>query len=1128
MAGMVFVLIFACYLLYCGEKREIRIFSDTKMRSNLMKIWILLTSIGLALATLFSPGLASALSPESAAHFEDGVDYMPNVIIVAFTPENVPLAPALQSGVAITGIDEVDELNLLFEVTQMRQLFPGAEKHGEIEMAGYYSITFQDGLDLLTVLEAYDKLDAVGHVEPDGIHPIYYDPDDPMIYQQWAIAKIEARGAWDITHGDPDIVLGIPDTGVDWDHPDLGADVWLNEAEINGEERVDDDDNGYVDDYRGWDWVTGGYLCDYNGGEDCSVADNNPMDFAGHGSHVSGITSAATDNGVGIAGVGFNCKIMALRMGWQATDGGGYVGMGFAASAFYYAANNGARGLNCSWGSSNSGGLGAATDYAINNGLIVISAAGNNNNQSPSYLCSRSDVMAVAATNSSDQKASFSSYGSWVDVSAPGVGIRSTVFNNSYANYDGTSMAAPHVLGLAGLIWSAEPALSRQEVIDRIEDTADNIDDLNPNYEGLLGSGRINAYAALASPYLPNIQAVDQVITITGDDGDGILNPGESFELVITLENIWADAANVTGTFNNNDVFSFSDSVASFGDIPHGGSGDNADNPYVLTSSEDAIPDASTLVLNVQADGDYETDLDIIITLSLDQSGFPLEISANIESSPLIFDFDMDGENELIIGANNETVYAIEADGGNSPGWPQPVSGIVISGPAVGDLAANGSFQIVAVTRTGSIYAWDADGSLLPDFPVDKGGTFYSGPMLIDLDDDDDLEIVVGSFSDNNIHVLNHDGSDYPGWPFIGEGGWYGSPSSGDLDGDGLSEIIYARFDSSVHAFNADGSYVENFPVSLDSLSGVVWSSVAVGDVDGDGHPEIAVATTSGGIHLINHDGSPVQGFPVDVSNVDRSAAPTMADMDGDGTPEIIIGDNNGMLHVIDADGSELFGFPVETGGSITASAVVGDITGDGEADIVVAAGDGTIYGYEADGNMIRNFPIPGSTNGQITAAALGDLDSDGDMEIAVGIRGIGANLMVIDYKENASPADLQWPNFGKDVWRSNDFSDVVTAVDDALEVPAEFGLSQNYPNPFNAKTTIHFSLGGPGEVTLSVFDLLGRRIRVLQSGFLNAGAHSIVWDGANEAGKVVASGIYFYRLESPEGSRTMRMLLLK
>jgi hypothetical protein len=491
--------------------REIRIFSNTKMRSNLMKIWILLTSIGLASATLLSPGLASALSPESAVHFEEGVAYMPNVIIVAFTPENVPLAPVLQNGVAITGINEVDELNLLFDATAMRQLFPGAEKHGEIEMAGYYSITFRDGPDLMSLLEAYGRLDAVDHVEPDGIHPIHYDPNDPMLTQQWGIAKIEAGGAWDITQGDPDVVLGIPDTGVDWDHPDLEADVWLNEAEVNGTPGVDDDNNGYVDDFRGWDWVTG-----VNGapGEDDQTPDNDPMDFAGHGSHVGGITSAATDNGVGVAGVGFNCKIMALRVGWQDPNGNGWIRMDFAASAFYYATDNGARGLNCSWGSSNSGGLGAATTNAIENGLIVISSAGNNNNQSPSYLCSRDDVISVAATNSSDQKASFSSYGTWVDISAPGVGIRSTVFDDSYANYDGTSMASPHVLGLVGLIWSAEPSLTTEEVISRIYDTADNIDDLNPGYEGLLGSGRINAHAALASPYSPNIEAVEQVITI--------------------------------------------------------------------------------------------------------------------------------------------------------------------------------------------------------------------------------------------------------------------------------------------------------------------------------------------------------------------------------------------------------------------------------------------------------------------------------------------------------------------------------------------------------------------------------------------------------------------------------------
>jgi hypothetical protein len=169
-------------------------------------------------------------------------------------------------------------------------------------------------------------------------------------------------------------------------------------------------------------------------------------------------------------------------------------------------------------------------------------------------------------------------------------------------------------------------------------------------------------------------------------------------------------------------------------------------------------------------------------------------------------------------------------------------------------------------------------------------------------------------------------------------------------------------------------------------------------------------------------------------------------------------------------------------------------------------------------------------TGGQVTStAAVGDLDADGDMEIVVGVKSTEQNLIVIDYKEAASPSDLQWRNFGYDIWRSHCSADVVTSTDDPVSsIPHKFGLSQNYPNPFNAQTTIEFSLGTPGEVDLSVYDLLGRKIVNLQSGLMPAGQHSLVWNGMNKSGTVVASGIYFYRLESPEGNRTMRMLLLK
>ena len=427
-------------------------------------------------------------------HLQDGVNYVPDGIVVAVKATLAPLEPILQKGVVTTGISEIDQLNRNFGVYKMWPLFPGAERHGEPEMAGYYSINYAQGFELEQVLSAYEGLSSVDHVEPIGIHRVYFNPNDPYLSTQWAITKIDARQAWDVTQGSATIPLGIADTGVDWNHPDLDGNIWINSGDpIDG---LDNDGNTYIDDYRGWDWVTGviGWP-----GEEIGTPDNNPMDFYGHGTHVSGIASAETNNGTGVAGLGFHCPIMCLRIGWQGLDGNGYVRMDFAASAFYYAANEGARAVNCSWGSSYDGGLSAAVNYATNtaHGVVVVSAAGNDNNQTAPYLCSRTDVIAVAATNSADFKADFSSYGVWVDVSAPGVNIMSTYFDNDYAYLDGTSMAAPHVVGLVGLIRSLVPGMTRIQVQNQIINTTEDIDALNPSYAGLLGSGRINAYNAV-------------------------------------------------------------------------------------------------------------------------------------------------------------------------------------------------------------------------------------------------------------------------------------------------------------------------------------------------------------------------------------------------------------------------------------------------------------------------------------------------------------------------------------------------------------------------------------------------------------------------------------------------------
>jgi subtilisin family serine protease len=465
--------------------------------------------------------------------------YVPDQFVVKFKSIIGSRLPFAAKGQVLTGIPAIDALTRRFGVASMEEEFPGATiEPGLPDLTGYRIITYNGNNSLEEVISAYAACPYVESAEPIGIHPVYdITPNDYYFagqaypWYQWGMSNIndhdiDAPCAWQINAGSSNVTVAVLDGGVRYYHKDLGGsswpttsgNIWINTDEINGN-GIDDDANGFVDDWIGWDWVTGVKGC--KKGEDCSTADNDPRDFGGHGTHCAGIVAAMTNNSIGVTGVaggwgngtsssvGNGSKIMCLRIGWLSTGGVGYVRMDFAAQAFYYAANNGANVASCSWGSSNTSGLGAAIDYAVAKGVLVVHAAGNSNNETQDYLATRADVVDVAATDSSDLKASFSSYGSWVDVSAPGVDIASTYHNYSDATNDyfaimsGTSMAAPMVSGLAALIKSQYPTYTWLDIHNRLESTTDNIDALNPTYAGKLGTGRVNACRAIGGSPVP-------------------------------------------------------------------------------------------------------------------------------------------------------------------------------------------------------------------------------------------------------------------------------------------------------------------------------------------------------------------------------------------------------------------------------------------------------------------------------------------------------------------------------------------------------------------------------------------------------------------------------------------------
>ena len=495
------------------------------------------------------------------------VGYVPDVIVVEFEDD---VYQQFNPGELIkgrTGNRQIDGLLRRYNAGRIRKQFMHARprwfRGRQLNLARWHKIHFRRNIDVAGVAAAIKELDGVIDAQPVGIHEVYLTPNDPFYKHpeytdQWHLdqpndADIDAPEAWEYETGNVEIVVAVLDTGVRYYHQDLGGsnaslnnpqaadgNMWVNWEEKNGDAGVDDDGNGYIDDWIGWDFVDGAFNCWT--GEDCSTEDNDPRDFNAHGTHVSGIIAALNNNGYSCASTAggwgngslqptaSGVKIMPLRIGYSARYLGqerGTVRMDFAAEAFYYAADNGAHFANGSWGSSNSGGLGAAVDYFIASGGLVFIAAGNENNEQADYMASRPDVIAVAATDQNDCKAGFSSYGSWVDISSPGEEILSLYHDHSdpatdyLAFLSGTSMASPLALSVAALILSQHPSWSAAMVKRHLFNSADAIEGLtcNASYTGKLGAGRVNAYNAVG----PCAGDLDNNGTVDGIDLAGFI-----------------------------------------------------------------------------------------------------------------------------------------------------------------------------------------------------------------------------------------------------------------------------------------------------------------------------------------------------------------------------------------------------------------------------------------------------------------------------------------------------------------------------------------------------------------------------------------------------------------------------
>ncbi len=405
---------------------------------------------------------------------------------------------------------------------------PAAADHAQI-----FKLTLNAGQSVTGAIDALMQNPAVAFAEPDyQAVAASTTPDDPRFAEQWGLTKIQAQDAWDTTKGSADTVIAIIDSGIITSHEDLAGQLWVNTQEIPGN-GIDDDHNGFVDDVNGANIFTkAGAL----------------SDSTGHGTQVAGVAAAASNNGKGVAGVCWNCKLMIVKV-MGPTGTANYSDI---AAGINYAVKMGAKVINLSLGGySDSATLHAAVQAASQTAVLV-AGAGNDHKSDPFYPAAYTDsVLSVAGTAPDDSKHSNSNYGAWVSVSAPGENILTTDFGGMYyAPGSGTSLAAPFVSGVAGLLISQHAGWSPSLVRQQITHTADSIAAANPaNLAGMLGSGRINAYQAISVAPRPNFSV--QETTAGGKLGGNIKADGNPVALSLALKNDWLSVPTAAATLSS-------------------------------------------------------------------------------------------------------------------------------------------------------------------------------------------------------------------------------------------------------------------------------------------------------------------------------------------------------------------------------------------------------------------------------------------------------------------------------------------------------------------------------------------------------------------------------------------------
>ena len=884
-------------------------------------------------------------------------DITPGELLIRLTPDSASDLDRLQANAPIS------ILHVQHKVESLHPLFSYIERPSlNSNLKRIYLLRFAPDAPLKDLRAVYEQSPLIEAVEYNYLRPTLATgvvPNDPKYPEQWSLPLMKLPQAWAIEKGNRNVVIAIIDSGIDYRHDDLAPKAWINPGEMP-ENGLDDDGNGYIDDVYGWDFTDAPNL---QAEGDYLEGDNEPIDEKGHGTHVAGIAGAMPDNGIGIAGVAWDCPLMAIRAGLS-IGGSSRMQDDDSAAAIVYAVDNGASVVNMSWGSERrSFVIQDAIDYAYARGAILVAAAGNSQKPTAIFPAAYRKVIAVASTEQNQQRFYQSNFGASVDIGAPGNVILSTQIHNQYRLLTGTSMASPHVAGVAALLLAKRPALTHEEVRHILISTADPVyqEESEALDERFVGAGTVNAERALLA------SGVLQARILAPETNSG-----------------GADSINIVGTAGG---YKFRSWQLSYGEstVP------TQFTPFTQSSNAQkigetlAVWDTTTVpegiyTVRLTATATDGQQIHDQVVLSVDRT--PPQIISLTATDTLY------GERPLTIftwATDDVTLNTLyyRRKGSLAPFAPIETTDLGVE-----------QFLFLGLERGTYQFFVEAENTTNLKTREDNSGAFYT------------TEVVAGYISPSgftekflNIPPL-HIASVTADFDRDGQLEIVGSPvSSETLDtvGAGLPSpstilAVYERLPSGRYELAHTLESVEGLS-NLEKF--VTW---AVDDTDNDGLLEV-LATDDARTFLIENLG--VGGvsnpeFPHQIIwETPFLSGGTIADLDGDGHKEIIGADNNNdRLLVYEYDPAtrtylERAVLMNESAGSnvFAQNFAINDFDADGSTELIAADSEGDLFVYES--TSIRNtFRLEWQTQlplEDITQLATGDLTGDGLPEFVVG-----------------------------------------------------------------------------------------------------------------------------------------------